>query len=436
MTGPRAGSRRAGNWRGALAAWLAVLGSTALACGTAQAQTVPPQAQAAAQTQAASRQILVMLRLPAQHFRPGANYGSYYDDKADAQSRRAFAARIAQRNGLSLVGDGWPMPSLGIDCYTMQVPASESLDSAIARVSADRNVAWSQPMHVYEARSRAEGNASGHGLGDPLFAAQPAATAWHLASLHQMATGKGAIIAVIDSKVDIHHPDLEGQVAIDRDFLPDRSHAPEVHGTGVAAVIAARENNGVGIAGIAPDSRLMALRACWQTGPALTAPTLCDSLSLARALDFAIAHDATIINMSLSGPDDRLLAQLIAMAQKRQIAVVAAYDPALPRGGFPAMLTGVIAVTDNCALASAMQTLYCAPGEGIPTARPGGTWFLANGSSFAAAHVSGLIALLRERHASAAHPVLVSFRPNGGQLDACATLRAVSRLRGCTSAEQ
>ncbi len=415
--------QRSKTLRWALAAWLAVLCPAAL---PGMAAASPPQAApAAAQTQ----QILVMLRLPAQHFRPGANYGGFYGDQADAQARRAFAARIAQRNGLSLVGDGWPMPSLGIDCYTMQVPASETIDAAIARVSHDRNVAWSQPLHVYQTQGRAE-----DAKADPLFAAQPAATAWHLASLHRMATGKGATIAVIDSKVDVHHPDLLGQFVADKDFVSDRPHAAEVHGTGVAAVIAARENNGVGIVGIAPDARLMALRACWQTGDSPTAPTVCDSLTLARALDFAIAHDANVINMSLSGPDDRLLAQLIALAHKKQIATVAAYDAKLPRGGFPALVPGVIAVTDDCALASPAQSIYCAPGDGIPTARPGKTWFLANGSSFAAAHVSGLIALMRERHSSAANPLLVSFRPNGGQLDACATLQAASHLHGCAAA--
>lgn len=384
----------------------------------------PAQPEAAA---AETRQILVMLRLPAQHYRPGSTYGGYYGDDSSARSRRSTAAGVARKYGLVLEDKGWPMPSLGIDCYVMDVPADQSVEDAIARVSGDRNVAWSQPLNLYKAQGRV-GNAA---AADPLFAAEPAATLWHLASLHRLATGKGSTVAVIDSKVDVHHPDLAGQFVADMDLISDRPHEPEVHGTGVAAVIAAKANNGVGIAGIAPDARLMALRACWQTGSAASAPTLCNSLSLARALDFAIGHSANVINMSLSGPPDRLLSQLILLARKRRIEVVAAYDPKLPGGGFPASMAGVIAVTGDCALASAARQLYCAPGDGIPTARPGDKWFLANGSSFAAAHVSGLIALMRERRLPAADAALVSRQPHGGLLDACAALMAGTGRRAC-----
>lgn len=406
-------------FRSLLAACLAVL-CAAVSPGAMAAPTAPEAVPAEA------RQILVMLRLPAQHYRPGTNYGGYYGDETGARARRALAARIAHRNGLVLVDKGWPMPSLGIDCYVMRVPANESIEMAIARVAHDRNVAWSQPMNLYEAQGRA-----GNGTADPLFAAEPAASVWHLASLHRLATGRGSTIAVIDSKVDVRHPDLAGQFVANIDFVSDRPHEPEVHGTGVAAVIAAKANNSVGIAGIAPGARLMALRACWQTRSAESAPTLCSSLSLARALDFAIGRSANVINMSLSGPEDRLLAQLISLARRRRIEVVAAYDKKLPRGGFPALMPGVIAVTGDCALASAVRDIYCAPGDGIPTARPGDRWFLANGSSFAAAHVSGLIALTRERRSPAADVVLVSHWPKGGRLDACATLLAVSSPRGC-----
>jgi subtilisin family serine protease len=187
----------------------------------------------------------------------------------------------------------------------------------------------------------------------------------------------------------------------------------------------------VGIVGVAPNARLMALRACWQTNEASsTAPTVCNSLSLAKALHYAIDHGAKVINLSLSGPPDRLLTQLIEIAASRDISVVAAYDPSLPKGGFPASEPEVIAVA-NDSLPSAPPGVYLAPGNDVPTTQPGGKWFLVNGSSYAAAHISGLIALVREHRDTAPRPVLVAALPTGGAVDACATLQHAAKPCSC-----
>ena len=182
----------------------------------------------------------------------------------------------------------------------------------------------------------------------------------------------------------------------------------------------------------APGARLMALRACWQTDMvSAAAPTLCDSLSLAKALHFAIEHRAQVINLSLAGPPDRLLTQLIGVAANRDISVVAAYDEDLPKGGFPASEPGVIAVA-NESLPSTPPDVYLAPGDDVPTTQPGGKWFLVNGSSYAAAQVSGLIALVREHRQSTPRPLLVAALPAGGEVDACATLLRAAKPCGCT----
>lgn len=376
------------------------------------------------------REILVMLRVPPDHYRPNTAYGGSYSGGVTASLRRRTAARIAHRNRLTLVGDGWPMPVLGLDCYVMRVPDGVSVETAIAQVQRDPAVSWSQPMQIY----RAQGGGSADN--DPLFAAQPDARLWHLANLHRIATGRGVTVAVIDSKIDTRHPDLKGQFVAVRDFVDGHVSGAERHGTGIAGVIAARAGNGVGIEGVAPDARLMALRACWQTGAGAAAPTLCDTLSLARAALFAIDHHADIINMSLAGPDDRLLERLIDVALRHRIAVVAAYDPKLAGGGFPASMPGVIAVGDED-VASLPADVYGAPARDVPTTQPGGKWFLVNGSSYAAAHVSGLLALVRQDHGAGDHTALVAARSSGGVIDACATLltRADPCNCACTSAE-
>jgi len=231
---------------------------------------------------------------------------------------------------------------------------------------------------------------------------------------------------VIDSELEDRHPDLDGQVIINRNFIAGRSPAAEQHGTGIAGIIAARADNGIGIAGVAPGARLLGLRACWQTPDA----TVCDSLSLAKAIYFAIDEHVDVINLSLSGPEDRLLRELLKLALAHGSAVVTAFDMKLPDGGFPASMPGVIAVSD-ASLAGSRGDVYTAPGQDVPTTEPGGRWFLVNGSSFAAAHVSGLVALMRERRRSASL-VLVSQRRGGGVIDACATLVRVAGACDCS----
>jgi subtilisin family serine protease len=368
------------------------------------------------------RQILVMVRLAPEHFRPNSDYGGSYGDQIAQAARQRMARRIAQKYGLAYV-ENWPMPTIGVDCFVMGVPDGRSTNAAAEQVSHDADVAWAQPVSLYGGRSS---NELSHN--DPLYAAQPAAREWHLAELHRISTGQGVKIAVIDSGVEASHPDLAGQVVINRNFVSGQNLVAEQHGTGVAGIIAAKADNHIGIAGIAPGARLLGLRGCWQVHGSASAQTVCDTLSLAKALYFAVEEHADIINLSLSGPDDRLLRELLKVALGRGEEVVTAFDSARSDGGFPASMAGVIAVSDT-SLAPSRSDVYTAPGRGVPTTEPGGRWFIVNGSSYAAAHVSGLLALLRERRHSPALLALVSQRRGGGTIDACATL--LNAVPGC-----
>lgn len=381
----------------------------------ARAQAPPAPAAAAVEDAVESREILVMLRMPAPHYRPDARHGGRYGAQALQQSRRRIAARIAREYRLELV-DSWPMPLIGVDCYVMRIPDARPVDAVLAQVSRHRLIAWSQPLQRYESLAspvRAK-------AGDPLFHAQPAVKAWRLADLHDVATGRGIKVAVIDSKVELAHPDLAGQFASSRDFLAAGPGAAEAHGTGIAGIIGARSGNGIGISGIAPKARLMALRACSERPGSSRPSSVCNSLSLAKALHFALEKQAHVINLSLSGPPDPLLASLLQIALDRKTAVVAAFDPRRPGGGFPASKPGVIPVADE-SLPSVPAGVYRAPGRDIPTTQPGGRWYLVNGSSFAAAHLSGLLALLREERGATDASVAIA-RDSSGRVDACATL--------------
>ena len=199
-----------------------------------------------------------------------------------------MGARLAAAHGLTVV-TLWAMPALGMDCVVLALPPEAGLDASIAALQAHAEVAWAQPMNEFHAQGHV----------DPLYALQPAAAQWHLDDLHAVATGRHVHVAIIDSGVDDTHPDLAQAVQARANFVDGRAWVAELHGTAVAGLVAARADNGIGIVGIAPDARLYALRACWEVS---ASQTLCNSLSLAKALSFAIERRAEVINMSLSGP--------------------------------------------------------------------------------------------------------------------------------------
>jgi subtilisin family serine protease len=266
---------------------------------------------------------------------------------------------------------------------------------------------------------------------DPLYALQPVAAQWHLDDLHAVATGRHVHVAIIDSGIDDTHPDLARAVLARANFVDERAWVAELHGTAVAGLVAARADNGIGMVGIAPDAQLYALRACWEVDPSRT---LCNSLSLAKALNFAIERRAEVINMSLSGPVDLLLGRLIDVALAQRQQVVAAVDAHAAGGGFPATHPGVVAVGDaqSGVPAGGLVGAWAAPARDLPTTVPGGGWRMVTGTSFAAGEVSGLLAVMAQaRRESDARASVADVRlvrlPDGG-IDACASLlRAAER---------
>lgn len=353
---------------------LLCLGLAACAAVAARSSPAPPTAAQARQ------QILLTLRIPPRHFHPDADYTGDYVTAPGRVARRHVAEQLARRYHLVLLDD-WPIAALKLDCFVMQVPDGGPGAELLQQLAADPRVASVQPMHLFR-------TLAGH---DPLYALQPIAARWHLAELQQHTTGRHVTVAELDSGVELAHPDLRGQRVMARNFVDDGVYPAEVHGTEVAGIIAAGADNGIGIAGIAPGARLLALRACWQES---SGGALCSSFTLAKALQFALDAKAQVVNLSLGGPDDPLLAQLLDVALARRITVVAAVDPALAGNGFPASLPGVLAVAGDDAGRLPAGVLRM-PDLDIPTTLPGARWGFVSGSSFAAAQVSGLVALLR-----------------------------------------
>jgi subtilisin family serine protease len=372
----------------------------------------------------AERQVLVMLRVPAPHFRPDASYLGSYDTQVGRNARRRVAEGLAAQFKLRVIDD-WPMPSLGVDCFVMAAPDDVAMERLVEEMARDPRVEWVQSMNLFHLFAH----------NDPLFALQPTAKLWHLAEIHQITTGKNVRVAEIDSGVDRDHPDLLGRVAIARNFVDGRDAVAETHGTAVAGIIAARADDGVGIVGVAPQSVLMALRACWET-PVDGNLAVCSSFTLAKALQFALDQHAKVINLSLGGPRDRLLERLLNVAMTRGLVIVAATDSNSKDGGFPASITGVLAVAPDDAH-DLPAAILVAPGQDIPTTLPGQRWGLVSGSSFAAAEMAGLVALILElapdrkpqqiRETLASSKITASSPDRHAIVDACA---AIARTMG------
>jgi subtilisin family serine protease len=373
--------------------------------------------EAAGTTEGVARQLLVMLRTPLPHFRPENAYSGRYTDDAGHRARRRIAEAIARSHDLKVVSD-WPMPLLRLDCFVMEASSIDSVGAVAEILSRDPHVEWVQRMSEYRVL----------GAGDPLYTLQPSARYWHLAELHGATTGRDVRVAIIDSGVDDRHPDLQGQVRLKENFVDGNPYVPESHGTAVAGIIGASAGNGVGIEGVASNAQLMALRACWEGAHG---ETTCNSFTLGKALNFAIMRKARVINLSVAGPSDRLLQLLLDAALAQGIVVVVAVDRHDPTGGFPASHAGVLAVADEDGDAVG-NDVWMAPGRDVPTTAPGGRWSFVSGASYACAHVSGMVALLVQLHASFSptqirqelitYPASSNLGRTPGKIDACATI--------------
>ena len=143
----------------------------------------------------------------------------------------------------------------------------------------------------------------------------------------------------------------------------------------------------------------MGLRACWQARAGDAQSTTCDTLSLARALYFAAGKRPNVINLSLSGPDTRLLRALVAADEGSWLDSRRRLRSQSRRTADFRHPSLALSLFQTAPWQACTGQVYIAPGQDVPTTEPGGRWFLVNGSSFAAAHVSGLFALMRERRA-------------------------------------
>jgi len=333
---------------------------------------------------------------------------------------------------------GWPIKALDLYCIVLQPPPGMSRDSLLKALAGDSRVQLAQPLHDYAVYAKR--SVGRHPYNDPYASLQRGFVETEAARAHEASRGSGVRIAVVDTGVDLSHPDLQGRIHDAHNMVDDDAAAfnRDSHGTEVAGVIAANGDNHLGIVGMAPQAELSVYKACWYP-PAPNAGARCNSFTLAKALATIVDTDARIINLSLGGPADPLLGLLLGQIVEQGRIVVAAIPPEGNISGFPDNTPGVILVRVSGPSAAAPGVLS-APGNDILTTQPGGGYDFTSGPSMAAPHVSGMAALLLslapELDAGAIRDLLLrSSKVSGGvlQVDAAS---AVTELREVPKAER
>jgi thermitase len=234
---------------------------------------------------------------------------------------------------------------------------------------------------------------------DPLFASQWGALQINSPEAWNDSSGSPSVlVAVLDTGVDATHPDLDGQLVPGYDFVNDDDTPSDDngHGTAMTGIIAAKANNSIGIAGIAPASKVLPVKVLDATGSGLYS-------AIATGIIYAADQGARVINLSLAGTSSSdALQSAVDYARAHDVIVVAAAGNSGQNAPlYPAALAGVVAVaaTDQNER-SAYFTNYgswvslSAPGVNIVTTTRDAGYAGTTGTSPATALTSGAFALL------------------------------------------
>jgi len=383
---------------------------------------------------AAARQILVTVHQPAAMVAgltgpPNQRYLQRRYGPSPSVDR--ILTQLAHEHGLRRV-EGWPIQSLDVYCEVLVVPSGRDVAAVIDDLSRDPRIDLAQRMNMFRTQAAR--------YDDPYLDLQSAAAAMEVEQAHALATGRGVSIAIIDSAIDADHPDLRGRVRLARNLAAEhpQPRGGEIHGTAIAGIIASAVNNHEGIIGVAPDVSIAALRACWAIAAGDLAAQ-CSSFSLARALEMALMLRPDVINLSLAGPDDRLLMRLLDRVIETGIVVVTAHPTAASSSlAFPSSHPRVLAAHSSMTpVNSPSPYLLAAPANEVLTTTPGSRYAFLTGNSLAAAHTTGVVALLMERQpdldAERIAAILTStttYSAGTASINAC---RAVARITGTAS---
>ena len=306
--------------------------------------------------------------------------GALTDAQTDELARRHGLVRVESQN--------FPLirATIGLFRITGNRPAAV-VSREFATEAGIRDVQFNLRYYVQDQKTPTEG--------DP---AQYAVAKLRLPQAHTLAHGMNVTVAVIDSGIDISHPELANTIADSFDALGSKE-GPHVHGTGIAGAIAAHAR----LMGSAPEARILAIRAFASSSSGAES----SSYVIIKSLNYAVLHGAQIVNMSFAGPKDPLIERGIIATAERGVLMIAAAGNAGAKSPplYPAANPNVIAVSgtdsqDRLFAASnrGAHIALAAPGTDIFLPAPDQKYQMTSGTSFSAAYVSGVAALMLERN--------------------------------------
>jgi subtilisin family serine protease len=303
---------------------------------------------------------------------------------------------LAKRHGLNRV-ESQRIELTGTTMFRWRIPPGRSVRDVVRSLEADSAIRSAQPNYTYSLQQAENVQRTAIERAEP---SQYAVAKLQLEKVHNIARGTGVRVAVIDSGVDTAHPELAGAIGGTFDAL-GTDEKPHAHGTAVAGLIVAHAR----LTGVAPSARIFAARAFGATADGAQGTTF----RILKSLDWAVAQDVRVINLSFVGPTDPAVQRSLAAASRKGIVLVAAAGNAGPKSPalFPASDPNVIAVSatdaDDKLFTSSNRGRHiavAAPGVDLIVAAPEGGYQISSGTSFSAAQVSGIVALLMERKPS------------------------------------
>jgi subtilisin family serine protease len=308
----------------------------------------------------------------------------------DGSLSPAQADDLARRHGLArLQSQNFPLIDATVGLF--RVTDRRSVDAASREFSTEAGVRSVQPNFRYVLQQQKAKTSEADEI-------QYAVAKLRLTEAHKLSKGADVRVAVIDSGIDVKHPEFAGSIADSWDALGS-SEGPHVHGTGVAGAIVAHAT----VEGSAPAAKIIAIRAFGVVKNGAES----SSFVLLKSFDYAASHHAQIINMSFAGPKDPLIERGVAAMAAKGIVMVAAAGNAGPKSPplYPGAYSSVIAVSGTDAqdrlFAASNRGDYiavAAPGQNIFLPAPDNTYQMTSGTSFSAAFVSGIAALVLERN--------------------------------------
>lgn len=307
--------------------------------------------------------------------------GNPTDAQADELARRHRLTRLQSQN----------FPLTNSTFFRWRISDNRSVDTVVRELVAGGNVKSAQRNNIF----RLQQNAAAKSEGDP---AQYALAKMRLPEAHQLSVGADVTVAVIDSGIDVAHPELAGVISGTFDAL-NNGEGPHPHGTSIAGVIAAHAR----LMGTAPSAQLLAIRAFGAQKSGAESNTFV----ILKSLNYALSKNAQIINMSFAGPHDPAMERGLAAAAAKGIVLIAAAGNAGAKSPplYPAADRNVIAVsaTDQSdkLFAQSNRGSYvaiAAPGVDILSPAPDGKYQVSSGTSLSAAFVSGVAALMIARN--------------------------------------